>query len=122
MWQIPVCACSRREQPPNIDEGFTEKDVSDPDKRLEVRKVILSRLAKLRKERPQGYLIREAPAEDVKALQQLLGHLRAGLFVTKFRKIFTRAEMNDDLLLVPARLGQHDDSSEYEEILPASPP
>ena len=30
--------------------------------------------------------------------------------------------MNDDLLLVPARLGDAVDSSEYTEILPTSPP
>jgi hypothetical protein len=30
--------------------------------------------------------------------------------------------MNDDLLLVPATLGQAEDNSEYEEILPTSPP
>ncbi len=46
----------------------------------------------------------------------------AGLFITKFRKIFARDEMNDDLILIPARHGQHDDTSEYEEILPTSPP
>jgi hypothetical protein len=51
-----------------------------------------------------------------------MGHLQVGLFITKFRKIFTRDEMNDDLLLVPARLGDQDDNSEYEEILPTSPP
>ena len=54
------------------------------------------------KERPFGYLVREAPADDVKDLQQLAGHLQEGLFITKFRKIFARDEMNDDLLLVPA--------------------
>jgi hypothetical protein len=66
--------------------------------------------------------VREAPAEDIRNLQQLAGHLQAGLFVTKFRKIFARDEMNDDLLLVPATLGQQTDESEYEEILPTSPP
>jgi hypothetical protein len=69
-----------------------------------------------------GYVQRQVPEEEVKGLQQLVGHLRAGLFVTKFRKIFTRSEMNDDLLIVPARLGGVDDTSEYEEILTASPP
>jgi hypothetical protein len=47
-----------------------------------------SRLAKCQKERPFGYLVREAPAEDVKNLQQLVGHLAEGLFITKFRKSF----------------------------------
>src|SRR5262245_5257996 len=31
-------------------------------------------------------------------------------------------KMNDDLVLVPARLGQNADESEYEELLPVSPP
>jgi hypothetical protein len=69
-----------------------------------------------------GWVQRHAPEEEVKGLQHLAGHLQAGLFITKFRKIFTRSEMNDDLLIVPARLGDMDDASEYEEILPASPP
>jgi hypothetical protein len=30
--------------------------------------------------------------------------------------------MDDDLLIVPARLGSAEDRSEYEEILPTSPP
>jgi hypothetical protein len=67
-------------------------------------------------------LVREAPEAEVQALQQLLGHLQAGLFITKFRKIFTRSEMNEDLLLIPARFGDEADESEYDQILPASPP
>jgi hypothetical protein len=69
-----------------------------------------------------GFVQRYAPDEEVKGLQQLVGHVQVGLFITKFRKIFTRGEMNDDLLIVPARLGDTADFSEYEEILPASPP
>jgi hypothetical protein len=84
--------------------------------------VIQQRLAKARQERPDGYLLREAPLEDIRALAHLAGHLQPGLFVTKFRKVFTREEMNDDLLIVPARQGQSEDNSEYEEILPTSPP
>jgi hypothetical protein len=30
--------------------------------------------------------------------------------------------MADDLLIVAARLGQEEDNSEYQEILPTSPP
>jgi hypothetical protein len=48
--------------------------------------------------------------------------LQAGLFITKFRKIFARDEMNDDLLIVPARYNEAEDDSEYEELLPVSPP
>ena len=84
--------------------------------------MIRERLAKAQKERPFGYQVRHAPSDDVKALQQLAGHLQVGLFITKFRKTFTRDEMNDDLELVAARLGQNEDDSEYDEILPTSPP
>jgi hypothetical protein len=107
---------------PNVDEGFTKADVDDPKRGPAVIKVIQARLEKARKERPGGYLVREAPADDLKQLQQLLGHLREGSFITKFRKIFLRSEMNDDLLIVPARRQDAEDSSEYEEILPTSPP
>ncbi|HYV35063.1 MAG TPA: DUF2330 domain-containing protein [Gemmataceae bacterium] len=107
---------------PNVDEGFTQADLKDPQKAEAIYKVIRERLAKSQQAKPNGYLVRHAPAEDVKSLQQLAGHLQAGLFVTKFRKVFTRDEMNDDLLIIAARLGDQDDFSEYEEILPTSPP
>ena len=96
--------------------------MKDPQRAQAIIKVIQARLAKARQERPIGYLVREAPADDVRQLQHLAGHLQAGLFITKFRKIFARTEMNDDLTLVAARMGQNEDSSEYEEILPTSPP
>ena len=70
----------------------------------------------------KGKMFRYAPEEDVRQLQQLAGHLQAGLFITKFRKLFTRAEMAEDLVIVPARVGEQEDHSEYEEILPTSPP
>jgi hypothetical protein len=107
---------------PNVDEGFTEADMKDEKRAQAIVKVIQGRLAKAQQERPLGYLVRHAPEEDVRALQQLMGHLQAGAFITKFRKIFARDEMNDDLILVPARMGDHDDTSEYQEILPTSPP
>ena len=110
------------EKVPDVDEGFTQADLKDPQKAQAIYKVINSRLAKCRQDRPIGYLVREAPAEDVRGLQQLAGHVREGGFITKFRKIFLRAEMNDDLEMVPARYGDADDSSEYEELLPVSPP
>ena len=66
--------------------------------------------------------MREAPAEDVKKLKLLAGHLKEGQFVTKIRKAFTKAEMEDDLVIVPAKLGQAEDHSEYTEVLPTSPP
>jgi hypothetical protein len=110
------------EKLPNVDEGFTAQDVQDPKKADEVFKVIRERLEKYRKERPGGYLVREVPEADLKQLKILAGHLQAGQFVTKFRKTFTKGEMNDDLVIVPAKLGEAVDASEYEEILPTSPP
>jgi hypothetical protein len=107
---------------PNVDEGFTEADLKDEKRAQAIFKVIQARLAKAHQERPLGYLVRHAPEDDVRALQQLMGHLQAGSFITKFRKIFARDEMNDDLVLVPARMGDQDDTSEYQEILPTSPP
>ena len=74
------------------------------------------------RKRAGGYLLREAPAADLKQMKILFGHLKEGQFITKFRKTFTKAEMNDDLLVVPAKLGGAEDRSEYEEILPTSPP
>jgi hypothetical protein len=110
------------EKVPDPDEGFTQNDLKDPKKAQAVFKVIHQRLEKYQKERPGGYLVREAPAEDLKQLKILLGHLKEGQFVTKFRKSFTKGEMNDDLIIVPAKMGDAVDSSEYEEILPTSPP
>jgi hypothetical protein len=110
------------EKVPDVDEGFTEADLKDSAKAQAVYKVIQQRLQKCQKERPAGYLVREAPEKDLKELKILTGHLKEGQFVTKFRKSFTKAEMNDDLLIIPAKLGEAEDRSEYEEILPTSPP
>jgi hypothetical protein len=110
------------EKVPNVDEGFTQADLKDPQRAEAIYKVIRGRLAKCEKERPFGYLVREAPADDVKDLQKLAGHLAEGLFITKFRKIFARDEMNEDLTMAPARYSGTEDSSEYEELLPVSPP
>src|SRR5262245_32608257 len=110
------------EKVPNVDEGFTEADMKDPKRAAAVSKVIQSRLAKAQKERPFGYAVRDVPEDDVKGLTQLSGHLQEGSFITKFRKIFCSDEMNDDLVLAPARQGEQEDRSEYEEILPTSPP
>jgi hypothetical protein len=65
---------------------------------------------------------REAPAEDVQKLKLLKGMVKPGQFVTKFRKVFTKAEMNDDLLFVRAELAGKPDDIEYFQILPTSPP
>jgi len=110
------------EKLPNVDEGFTQADLKDPQRAEAIFRVIRERLAQAQRERPFGYLVREAPEEDVRKLSELAGHLQPGLFITKFRKIFTRDEMNEDLLLVAARLGDNEDFSEHEMILPTSPP
>jgi hypothetical protein len=110
------------EKAPDPDEGFTQADVKDAKKAEAAYKVIRERLEKYRKERPGGYLVREAPEKDVQGLKILSGHLKEKQFVTKVRKTFTRGEMDDDLLLVPARLGNAEDHSEYDEVLPTSPP
>jgi hypothetical protein len=110
------------EKVPDVDEGFTSADLKDPKKAQAVISVINQRLQKAQKDRPLGYLVREAPEKELKELKILAGHLKEGQFISKFRKSFTKAEMNDDLLIVPARLGQAEDKSEYEEILPTSPP
>jgi len=110
------------EKVPDVDEGFTQADVNDQQRSQAVFKVIQARLNKARQERPLGHLVREAPKEDVAALAQLAGHIQEGKFVTKFRKIFLKDEMNDDLVIVAARYGDAEDKSEYEEILPVSPP
>jgi Uncharacterized protein conserved in bacteria (DUF2330) len=107
---------------PDVDAGFSVADIRDPKRAQAIAKVIRERLNKAQKDRPFGYLVRDVPADDLKDLRQLAGHLSEGLFITKFRKIFTRGEMNDDLLIVPARYNDTEDRSEYEEILPSSPP
>src|SRR4029077_2502667 len=62
------------ENVPNVDEGFTQADLKDPKRAEAIYKVIRARLARAQQERPFGYLVREAPAEDIRALQQLSGH------------------------------------------------
>ena len=92
---------------PDVDEGFTQADLKEPKKAEAVSKVIQARLDECRKTHPGGYLVREAPAEDLKQLQVLAGHLKEGQFVTKFRKTFAKDEMDDDLLIVPAKVTVH---------------
>jgi hypothetical protein len=110
------------EKLPDPDEGYTEADIKDKKKAEDVFKVVRERLDKYKKERPGGYLVREAPEKDVQGLKLLSGHLKEKQFVTKIRKTFTKGEMEDDLLIVPAKLGSAEDHSEYDEVLPTSPP
>jgi len=102
---------------PDPDFGFTRQDLNDPKRSAAVIKVIQARLQKYRSDRPRGYLVREASGEDLKSLPILKGHLQEGQMLTKFHHIFTRDEMNEDLVLVPARVGDIDDRSEHEEML-----
>ena len=65
------------------------------------------------------YANREAPAEEVKGLARLKGHLAKGQWVTKIRKVLRKDEMTDDLLLVPVDAGSE---QEYVRLMPTSPP
>jgi hypothetical protein len=65
------------------------------------------------------YPNREAPAAEVKGLSRLKGHLQNRMWVTKFRKVFRKGEMSQDLDLVPLAEA---DEQEYVRILPTSPP
>lgn len=108
---------------PNVDEGFDVEELRKDVKKMEqAQKVIRARIDEYLKERPGGYLVREAPQTDIDDLKILADYLREGQFITKIRKTFTIDEMNDDLLFVPAGLGGQRDSSEYVEVLPTSPP
>jgi hypothetical protein len=108
------------EKVPDPDEGFTRADVQKDG--VAVYRVIERRLAKMMADRPKGYAVREAPAEDVKNLKLLAGHLQEGWFLTKMRKKFTKDEMNDDVEFTTARLNDEDDASDFTELLqPAQP-
>jgi len=52
---------------------------------------------------------------------QLTGHLQAGLFVTKVPQALSPVMKWRDLVIVPARVGDHEDNSEYEGISPLAP-
>jgi hypothetical protein len=110
------------EKVPDVDEGFTAKQLEDPRVAAVARVVINRRLAAANAHHPDGYLVRDAPAAEVKQLKLLLGHLKEGQFLTKFRKTFTNTEMDEDLILVHAGVGKAKDESEYVEALPTSPP
>jgi hypothetical protein len=65
---------------------------------------------------------RTADKEAIENLKLLKGHLRKDLFLTKCRKVFHKEEMTDDLVFVPAKVGDREDSVTYDRILPTSPP
>ncbi len=62
---------------------------------------------------------REAPADEVKGLSRLKGHLQKGQWLTKFRRQIRVDEMTDDVRLVPVDAGRE---QEYLRIMPTSPP
>jgi hypothetical protein len=107
---------------PDVDDGFTRADLKEPGRARAVAGVIRRRVEQALKERPHGYLVREASPADVQGLRPLAGRLRPGHFLTRFRKVFTPDEMADDLVLGAAGLGPAEDRSEYVEALPPSPP
>ena len=67
----------------------------------------------------QWYPNRKAPDEEVKGLTRLKGHLKQGQYLTKFRKVFRKDALNQDLVLlaVPDAKVQS-----YARIMPTSPP
>jgi Uncharacterized protein conserved in bacteria (DUF2330) len=83
------------------------------------KKITAKDIAILDGQRPYN---RDAPAEDVRKLKLLKGHLKQGQFVTKVRKVFHKGEMDHDLAFVRAKVAGEEDDIEYFSILPTSPP
>lgn len=65
------------------------------------------------------YPAREAPKDEVGKLSLLKGHLRKGQYLTKFRRIISKQEMTDDLVLAEV---SKSDVQTYTRIMPTSPP
>ena len=65
---------------------------------------------------------RESPPEAVAKMKFLAGHLQEGQYLTKFRRVFAKDEMTDDLVIVAAEIAGQADTIPYDEILPTSPP
>jgi hypothetical protein len=65
------------------------------------------------------YPNREAPADEVKGLALLKGHLQKGQWLTKFRKEIRKDEMTHDLVLSAVPTSQQ---QTYTRIMPTSPP
>lgn len=105
------------EKVPDPDDGFNALDMRDPARAAAITKVIERRLQQFQKDRPRGYLARETSKEDLATLPLLKSHVREGQFLTRFNRSFTRQEMNDDLVLVQAKVDRFDDDSEHEEVL-----
>lgn len=67
----------------------------------------------------EWYPAREVPLDDIKGLVRLKGHLREGMWLTKFRKHIRKDEMNQDILLTAVPKTQE---QTYIRIMPTSPP
>lgn len=65
---------------------------------------------------------RDADADAVKNLKILKGFVKKGQFITKFRKVFKKGEMTQDLVLSASALKGGQGDLEYIEIMPTSPP
>jgi hypothetical protein len=104
------------EEAPDPDWGFTAQDLRDPQRAAAVMKVISFRVNKYNQAKPRGYLVRNASTEEVQSLPILKGHVQEGQYLTKFYHTFTRDEMNEDLVMVPAKAGNVEDRSEHEEL------
>jgi hypothetical protein len=65
------------------------------------------------------YPAREVPQDEVKGLSRLKGHLHQGQWLTKFRKIVRKEEMNQDIVLAEVPKPQQ---QTYIRIMPTSPP
>jgi hypothetical protein len=65
------------------------------------------------------YPNREAPADEVKGLSRLKGHLQKGQWLTKFRKEIRKDEMTHDLVLCEVPKAEQ---QTYTRIMPTSPP
>ncbi len=102
---------------PNPDEGFTLKDVTDPEVGSLVMMVIQRRLVKLIKKTPEGYPVRSRTVKEIQGLQHLEGHLKPKTFLMKMSKTFTMAEMDRDLVFEPAKLRTAVDASELTKEL-----
>jgi hypothetical protein len=102
---------------PDLDEGFTDADLRQPQRAEAIRRVIQKRRAALLKEHPEGFIQRDLSAADAAGLKALTPFLKPGVFVTRLRAGLSRDELKGDLLLKPAQWGAQLDQSEYDERL-----
>lgn len=65
------------------------------------------------------YPNRKAPWKDVKGLTRLKGHLQKGKWLTKFRRVLSKNEMTDDMVLASVK---NENQQTYVRIMPTSPP